>query len=388
MRRLLLATLAAFVLLVPLRAVAQDDGRVEIVEVKGIIDGNVERSIVTTIEDANREGAELVVLQIDSRGNVGGRGRVDSILRAIATSDVPIASWVGPAAARAENGAAVIALAGHVRAIAPGATIGPIRTLDLSRPPQSVALTDPPQLPLGERNSRLGPSIRLIDRMSAAEATTSDLDAVPSGPLAQFTVPALADLLDEVDGSSVDVDGEEIRLSTDPDESSIRFHKGDLIGRGLHAAAQPSIVYLLLLLALVGIVFELFHPSTGPAGVSGLVALALTIYGMVTLGGSWLGFALIVVGVGLFALDLRFESLSFPTAFGFVGLVAGSLFLFPGPYLRVSPWVLAFGIVAMTAFLIGAMTRVLRDLRAVARGEIEVTDAHPHPNGHGDSHAS
>ncbi len=384
MRRFLLATLAGFALLVPLRAVAQDDGRIEIVEVKGIIDGNVERSIVKTIENAGREGAELVVLQIDSRGTVGG-DRVDSILEVIAKSKVPVATWVGPAAARAENGAAAIALAGQIRAIAPGASIGPIETLNLSRAPKSVALSDPPQLPLGERRSRLGPSIALIDRMSASDATENDYPFGSSEIMARFSVPAIADLLDEIDGTRLELNGKEIRLSTDPEESSIRFHKGDLLGRGLHAAAQPSIVYLLLLLALVGIVFELFHPSTGPAGVSGLVALALTVYGMVSLGSSWLGFALIVVGVALFALDLRFQSLSFPTLFGFAGLVAGSLFLFPGPYLRVSPWVLGFGIVSMTAFLIGAMTRVMRDLRAVARGELEVTDAHPHPNG--DSHA-
>jgi membrane-bound serine protease (ClpP class) len=386
MRRFLLATLAGFALLVPLRAVAQGDGRIEIVEVKGIIDGNVERSILTTIEDAGREGAELVVLQIDSRGTVGG-DRVDAVLEAIATSSVPIATWIGPAAARGENGAAAIALAGHIRAIAPGATIGPIETLDLSRAGGAVLDGNPPQLPLNHRSTRLGPSVELMDRMSAADAVDSELAGIPDEPVVQHSVPALADLLDEVDGARVEVSGKEIRLSTDPDESSIRFHKGDLPGRGLHAAAQPSIVYLLLLLALVGIVFELFHPSTGPAGVSGLVALGLTIYGMVTLGGSWLGFALIVVGVALFALDLRFQSLSFPTLFGFAGLVVGSLFLFPGPYLRVSSWVLVFGIVSMTAFLIGAMTRVMRDLRAVARGELEVTDAHPHPDGHGESHA-
>jgi hypothetical protein len=65
---------------------------------------------------------------------------------------------------------------------------------------------------------------------------------------------------------------------------------------------------------------------------------------------------------------------------GFGGLVTGSLLLFPGPYLRVSPWVVALGVVAMTMFLLGAMTRVLRDLRLIARGELEVTDAHPHPD--------
>jgi hypothetical protein len=65
------------------------------------------------------------------------------------------------------------------------------------------------------------------------------------------------------------------------------------------------------------------------------------------------------------------------TAAGLAGLVAGSLMLFHGPWLHVSPWALAFGITSMFLFLVGAMTRVLRDLRAVARGELEVREAHP-----------
>jgi membrane-bound ClpP family serine protease len=113
--------------------------------------------------------------------------------------------------------------------------------------------------------------------------------------------------------------------------------------------------------------------------VAGLAALALSLYGIVTLGGSWLGFSLVVAGVALFAVDLRFQSLGPLTFSGFAALVAGSLLLFRGPWLRVSPWVLAFGITSMVLFLVGAMTRVLRDLRAVARGELEVREAHPEP---------
>jgi hypothetical protein len=52
--------------------------------------------------------------------------------------------------------------------------------------------------------------------------------------------------------------------------------------------------------------------------------------------------------------------------------------LFPSPYLRPSPWILAFGIIAMTLFMVSVMTRVMRDLRLVARGELEVRDAHAH----------
>jgi membrane-bound serine protease (ClpP class) len=163
----------------------------------------------------------------------------------------------------------------------------------------------------------------------------------------------------------------------------MRLSKIDLFGRMLHAAAQPSMTYLLLLLGLVGIVFELFHPSTGPAGISGLAALAFAVYGVATLGGSWIGVALIVAGVGAFCIDLRYSSLGPFTIGGFIALVSGSLLLFRSPWLRVSPWVLALGVIGIVLFLLGAMTRVLRDLRAIARGELEVTEAHPHPDGQG-----
>lgn len=103
---------------------------------------------------------------------------------------------------------------------------------------------------------------------------------------------------------------------------------------------------------------------------------------MVTLNGSWAAFAAICFGVALFCIDLATENFGPLTVIGFLLLTAGSIFLFPGPFLRASPYVLAFGVIAMTMFLVGAMTRVLRDLRALARGELEVTDPHPHPNGH------
>jgi membrane-bound serine protease (ClpP class) len=320
--------------------------RIDVFEVKGIIDGPVERSIINGIRDAERADAALVALQIDSHGVVG-HARLNRITRAITASDVPVLAWVGPPGAEAANGAAHIFMAATMRAMAPASTLGPLETLDLRTPDTS-------------------------DR----EATPFDealnaLDAEDEG-VVEIVEPSLDAALDELD------------LAFDPDDAQIRFHKLDILGRVLHAAAQPSIVYLLLLLALVGIVFELFHPSNGPAGISGLVAGALAVYGIVALGGSWIGVALIVAGVTFFCVDLRYESLGAFTLGGLVALIAGSLLLFPSPWLRISPWILAFGIISMVMFLVGAMTRVLRDLRAIARGELEVTDAHAHLEGDDD----
>lgn len=335
-------------------AFAQESQRIEVIEVKGIIDGSVERAVLSTIEQAEREDALLVVLQIDSRGVVDS-ARTWRLAEAVRVARVPVAAWIGPPGAEASNGAALLVAAAHVPGISPLSRLGRIDTLDL-RERQQVTLAN----------------------FEEADWATNVFFGRTRGFVRAASV---AELLEDVDGRRVDVSGAPARLGTEPSDVAIRFHKLDLLGRVLHAAAQPSITYLLLLLGLVGVVFELFHPSTGPAGVAGLAAMALAVYGVVTLGGSWLGFGLIVAGVAGFAVDLRFQGLGPPTIAGFGALVAGSLLLFSGPWLHVSPWILGFGIAGMVAFLLGAMTRVLRDLRALARGELEVHDAHPHPNG-------
>lgn len=318
---------------------ARVDAVVEVYEVKGIIDGPNEKTILDGLAKASSEGAALVALQIDSRG-VLGEARLNRIVRAIRASDVEVLSWVGPPGAVASNGAAVIAQAASIKTMAPATRLGPLETLNMKDPVSSDQEATP------------------FDEMLVSQ------DAEDEG-LVSVVEPTLDDVFDELDLAVIE-------------DARIRFHKLPILSRMLHAAAQPSIAYLLLLLGLVGVVFELFHPSNGPAGISGLASLGLAGYGLFTLGASPIGIVLIVAGVAAFCVDLRFSSLGPFTLGGTVALIVGSLLLFPSAWLRVSPWVLAFGIVSMVMFLVGAMTRVLRDLRAVARGELEVTDAHAH----------
>jgi membrane-bound serine protease (ClpP class) len=340
---------------------AQDVRQVEVVQVEGLIDSSVERTVRSVIEDAERAEAAMVVLQIDSAGVVGP-ARAERLRRLIRSSAVPVVTWVGPAQARAAHGALVVMTAG-IPTAAPGAIIGPLESIDFRE-----------RLDL----DRLPDSVRRLPR----DVFEGPLRITSRGDFTPLTVvaPSIEELLTEVQTAAAGRVGRPIP-TFDTDDARIRFHNLDLFGRLLHAAAKPSITYLLVLAGLVGIVFELFHPSTGPAGISGVAALALGLFGIVTLGGSWLGLALIVAGVAGFAVDLRYQGLGPFTVAGFAALVAGSLLLFRGPWLHVSPWLLAFGITSMVLFLVGAMTRVLRDLRAVARGELEVRDAHP--NGHG-----
>lgn len=323
-------------------AAAQSRDVVEVVQVRGIIDGPVEGAITRTIATARRDGAEVVILQVDSDGNIDA-GRLARLSRAVRASEVPVVAWVGPPGARARHGAAALVAAADVQAMAPGTALGPAATADL--------------------RSRTAPPVASLDRALSAD------EAEGSGRI-DFIALSLPEVLRELG----DVRG----IDLEPEDVTARFRKPDLFGRLLHAVAQPSIVYLLLLLGLVGVVFELFHPMTGPAGLTGAAALVLSAYGMSTLRGSWVAVAIVVAAVTCFSVDLRVAGLGLFTLLGTAGLVAGSLLLFRGPYLRVNAWVLAIGIVGMLLFMLGAMTRVLRDLRAIARGELEVRDAHAH----------
>ncbi|HVL81728.1 MAG TPA: hypothetical protein VM840_09070 [Actinomycetota bacterium] len=346
----------------------QAERRVEVVQLSGLLDAAYERAIDRAIAVAEREGSVAVVIQVDSAGGIDG-DRAARVVDRILTARVPVIAWVGPPGAQAAHASAVVVAAAHVSVMAPGTALGPVQTLDLraGSPDQDAA---------GAALLRVR-QIREREIGAIARGALS-ADAAERSGAVDLVALQLPEVLAKADGRTVSLGGADATLRTDPEDVAVRFRKTDLLGRVQHAVAQASVAYLLLLLGLVGLVFELFHPSTGPAGLTGLVGLGLGLYGVGVLGGSWLAVALIVAGVAGFCVDLRVEGLGLFTAAGLAMLVAGAVLLFRGPYIQVNGWVLWLGIASMVVFMLGAMTRVLRDLRAIARGELEVVDPHPH----------
>lgn len=352
-------------------AAAGAEPRVDVVAVSGILDGTQERAIVSAIRSAERERAQAIVIQIDSVGGFD-TARLERLTRAVRDAHLPVVTWVGPPGARAANSALALAWSADVVAMAPGSSVGPVRAIDVRDRAPDVAAARRVLLERARSAGRPEAAARLVFSDALPAGRAEDAGAV------DLVAIQLPDLLDKLDGRTVMVGGSERALATDPDQLTVTFKKGDLWGRLLHAAAKPSVAYLVLLIGLVGVVFEIFHPSTGPAGICGLLGLALAGYAVATLGASWLGVALIVGGIAAMCVDLRVEGFGLFSLAGIAGLIVGSVLLFPSPWMRASPWVLSFGAASMIAFMVGAMTRVLRDLRALARGEIAVQDPHPH----------
>jgi membrane-bound serine protease (ClpP class) len=131
---------------------------------------------------------------------------------------------------------------------------------------------------------------------------------------------------------------------------TVRFVDLGPIDRLLHAASSPTWIYVLLVLGLAAFAFELTQPGFGFAGFAGVGMLALAVYGLTVVPFSWVGLALLLLGVGLLTLDVRLRRLGLATGAGLVAFVAGSTMLFAevADQIDVSPWLIG-------GFAIGAL---------------------------------
>ena len=396
--RILSRRLVAFVLLLAgltvglgSGATAQSGGTlVDIVEVEGIIDQTIADFVAERLDVAARDGAELVVLQMDTPG--GLNVSMEDIIDSIRFSEVPVVVWVGPSGARAASAGMFIAYAAHLVGMAPATTMGAATPVDLGGGDLSDKIVNDAEgtlVALAESHGRNVDFARRAVRDGAVIAVSTGAtelppDAeLPSGVrreavevvsesdllgqnYAEIVARSLPELLVKADGQRVtltDTSGETLErtLDVDPTTAEIRFNNLGLVRRVLHTVANPTLAYLLLIAGALALLFEVFQPGFGVSGVSGLALLGLGLYGLSVLPVNWIAFSLVVLGLVLLAVDLAVAGLGALTAGGAIALGVGSFLLFSGPdVLRVSPWVIVPVVGFTVVFFVVIMTSVLR----------------------------
>jgi membrane protein implicated in regulation of membrane protease activity len=141
-----------------------------------------------------------------------------------------------------------------------------------------------------------------------------------------------------------------IATSESEEPVTVRFSELGPVDRTLHAAASPTWIYVLLVLGLAALAFELTQPGFGFAGFAGIAMLALATYGLTVVPFSPVGLGVLLLGIGLMTLDVRLRRLGPLTAAGLVGFAAGSFLVFGGvsDEIDVSPWlIVAFTVMAL-----------------------------------------
>jgi membrane-bound serine protease (ClpP class) len=326
---------------------------VDVVEVSGLVDSIVADNIVSSLERSQTNGAQAVILQVNTRGAVIGRERMTTLLTSIASSKVPVAIWVGPSGARAYGLPAQMLAVADVTAMAPGTRVGRTGTL--------LTVNDK-QLSFGMADDQLH------------EGSLGFLDARKKNVLKFSTddrgVPVLRNMLYALDGLKVrgttldtvadvlDAKGQVSREAT-----TVRFFKLGLVPRLLHTVASPPSAYLMLTIGLALLIFEFFTAGIGVGALVGAVCLILGCIGIGTLPMSGVGVGLLLASMVAFAIDVQVGVPRFWTGIGLVCYTVASFTMFrsvDGLTMRPSWITLLVGIGGIALTFIAGMPSMVR----------------------------
>jgi membrane-bound serine protease (ClpP class) len=326
---------------------------VEILPVSGFVDPPVAAQFRDVIEQAEAEGSDLVVLQIDSDGGVSAE--VDDLLTLMDASPVPIAVLVGPlgTAPDAAGAAGLLWLAADVRVVSSDAVVGPIDPVDLTHRDGTY--------PAAERVRELvaaaGGDEQVVEQLLTGQV---DAQTLVDAGVASFVAQGLEPMLLELDGATLTVAGQDRTLRIRGDEVGVRFHSLGLVRRLLHAATTAPFIYLLLTVGLGMLLFEVFQPGFGVAGLAGLITVAIGAFGLTVLPVTWWAVALVVLGLLLYAVDTAIAGFGPLTLAATASFAFGSLNLYGSDALALPWWLVAATTLTAFVFFVFVMTSLLR----------------------------
>jgi membrane-bound serine protease (ClpP class) len=295
----------------------------------GSVNPGLAEFIIEGIHTAEKEKAAALVIELDTPGGLGSSMR--EINQAIINATVPVIVYVSPKGARAASAGMFITLAANVAAMAPGTNIGAAH-------PVSVGLGKMDKV-MGEKvvNDMVAYARSLAKERghnadwaekAVRKSVSIDAQEAKKKKVVDLVAENLEDLLQQVNGRKVKVGSEEVTLKTagvpvKTIEESLRF-------RILKHIADPNIAFILMLVGLAGLYFELAHPGAVLPGVVGALSLLLAFYAFQTLPVNFIGLLLIILAFVLFILEIYVVSFGLLSVGGVAALLLGSLMLFRG----------------------------------------------------------
>jgi len=344
---------------------------VDIVKVQGIVDPTLVGFVTDELADAISRHS-TVILQIDSNGTFGDLAR--TLGRRIREAPVPVVAWVGPIGARLQGGAAFVAYSAGLVAMAPGAGIGPARPFDAgttaaAEPPAVVAANTAALADVAEGAGVQASGVAAVIDHALAAAPARDAGAV------SVVAANVSDLLRAIDGRTVRTGSGPVTLATVTESGrplTVRFVEPGPVDRFLHAISTPTAVYVLVVLGVWGIAFELTQPAFGVAGIAGLLALVAAGYGLTVIPVAWIGLVVLIAGMGLQWLDLVLRRLAWLTAIGTVLFALGSWLAWRGvsPAIDLSWWLIALFTVGGLLFFGFGLTVALRSREQIRTAQV------------------
>lgn len=283
------------------------------------------------IQIAERENAELLIIELNTPG--GNVGTMLEIIELMGNSRVPIVVFVAPRDAQAASAGALITMAGDIAAMAPRTTIGAASPVggggeDIESTMERKIKEDLKAKARTLLERRGEEAVLLGEAMIEEAAAVTANEALEIGFI-DFIADDTEDLLQLLNGFSVDVRGETRILNTE--NIRIRPLAMSFIESLLLMLTNPNIAFLLLAIGVQAILIELSSPGGWFAGFLGAVLLTLAIYGLGVLPINWFGLIFMAIAFILFVLEFKTPTYGALTAAGAASFIIGALVLFNSP---------------------------------------------------------
>ena len=336
---------------------------VHLLTYEGIINPVSSELFITAITNAEKAGAEAIIIQLDTPGGLDTSMR--DIIKAIIASDVPVIVHVYPSGGRAASAGAFIALAAHLSAMSPSTNIGAAHPVAMGGEKMDDTTTKKVENDAAAYIRSIAEQ-RGRDPKWAEDAVRKSVSATESEALALKIIDLIAKdvtgLLKQIDGRTVTLKNKTVVLST----ASAQIIKTEIGLRHklLKAISDPNVAYILMMLGTTGLIAELYSPGLIFPGVLGAISLILAFYSFQTLPVNYAGLALIVLSIILFVAEVMVQGFGVLAIGGITALLFGSLMLFDSslPAFHLSLPVILLTVIPIAIFFLFLIQVVRRSL--------------------------
>lgn len=337
---------------------AEKTGMVYVVEVRGIIGPGTREYITGAINLAERENAEALIILIDTPGGLYDDTR--EIVKAMLNSKVVTVAYVYPSGARAASAGSFILLASNIAAMSPGTSVGaahPVLSgfgeVEVSKEMREKILNDAVSYirAIAEQRER---NATLATEFVEKSRSITETEAVENG-IANLIASSIDELLLKING--MEINGRTLKTEN---ARIIKIEKNEKSSL-LDAVSNPNLAYILLAIAIYGIIFELSNPGAILPGIAGSIALILALAGFSTISINIAGALLILLAIILFILELKITSYGMLSIAGFISFILGSILLVDvekEPFLRISFSIIIVIALLTVAFFVFALAKV------------------------------
>lgn len=323
---------------------------IHVIEVKGVINPLTTRYLERTLADAEREGAAMLLMLLDTPGGLDTAMR--EMTQALLATRVPVVVYIAPSGARAASAGMFITLASHVAAMAPGTNIGAAHPVSIGSPMDETMANKIAQDAAATARSlatQRGRKAEWAEKAVLESASMTEREAQERG-LIEIIAVDQNDLLTRLDGRVVATSAGQVTLRT-RGVTLVKFPM-DWAEQFLHIITDPNIAFLLLTLGLYGLIIEFQSPGFGLPGAVGIISLVLAFVALGNLPLNWAGVGLIGLGVILLIVEALSPGFGATGVTGLVMFALGALMLYR-PFTPVSP---ALPAVSVNPWLVTAIT--------------------------------